>query len=308
MLKGFLRGVKNFFPLPPQLSEEKNEPKFLFSKKQRKMLDRQIEIEKLKNTVEGLALASKNGTVKRGFVHYKEAAEKLGKAKKILKEKVEKQNQSESHFMPAWAFLLALSAEIKVLEAINKDYFNSPVAWDAEINLISYPTLIADAAKASDILLLEDGVKIILKSFREWTLFCVEEIKCRCGEKGFNARKIQIEIWLNHILAREKNSLIIKQFVGIRTDDLKHLKEHYTKPEETANLKKFYKESRLWSNVNLIWFSVNRLIFENNSLHTLYDEGIEAAREFYDPFAKSFEFSKRFMEIVKSGLKSFEEK
>lgn len=288
MLKRFLRGVKNYLPcLPLQLNGNK-----------------QNNLQEVKNTLEELMLASKNKTVKKGFMYYQEAIKKLEETKKILKEKVEKQNQYQYYFMPAWTFLLAISAEIKVLETVNKDYFNSPVAWDTEINLTSHPTLIADAAKICDILPAEDGVKIILNSFRGWTLFCAEEIKCYCGEKGFSARKVALEIWLNHILCREKNYLIIKQFAGIRTDDLKHLKEHYAKLEETTELKKFYKESRLWSNVNLVWCSINRLIFENGALRALDNKEIETAREFYDPSDKNFEFGKRFMDIISSGLKS----
>ncbi len=232
------------------------------------------------------------------FLDYKEALEKLSKIENSLKEITEIHSQ-EYDFMPLLAFLRVITAQIEVLKKINKEYLNTPVAWDDRLNLPALPALVADSAKFCDFLeTTNDPLRIILNSFKGWTVFAKEEIQCCCGERKFKTRKVEYEVLLNHTLSSEENFIQIKQFVGIRTNDKKHLKGHYSK-EENKKFVKFYKESRVLPNINLVWLAVNRLNYDLEDGFTILTQGIESCREFYDPSDSNFVFGKKFMEIVK---------
>ncbi len=127
--------------------------------------------------------------------------------------------------------VLALKAQLKVLEYLNDQHFNCPVPWDKRIGLPSHPSMVADAQKYTEFFSCSEDLKSILNSFLGWSLFAKEELLCCCGGSLLKPREVSLEVMLNHALKVDKIGddyfLIVKQLVGVKCGNRGHLKNHY---------------------------------------------------------------------------------
>ncbi len=126
---------------------------------------------------------------------------------------------------------LLLKAQAKVLDHLNDIYLNCPIPWDKRTSLPSHPSMIADAQKYTNFFQCSTGLKSVLDSFFGWSLFAEEELLCCCGGSLLKPRLISLDVMLNHALRVDRIDadyfLIIKQLVGVRCGDNRHLKNHY---------------------------------------------------------------------------------
>ena len=161
------------------------------------------------------------------FKHYKESLELIEKISVGLKKELEKVEPLE--FLPLWCLWVALCAEMKTLEMINGKYLNSPLAWDAETNLPSHPSLAADAKRACDFLPeINPRLKTILSSFSGRAFLGEETIKCQCASNSFEKRNVKESFYLLHGLKKNDGQLAVKQMLSVRADDRAHLEHHFS--------------------------------------------------------------------------------
>lgn len=198
--------------------------------------------------------------------------------KKTLEEK-----PNSCEFLPAWGFLAAIFAQAATLQKLNSRSLHAPVPWDQLTGFPSHPTLIADAVKYADFLEKNDPLRIILSSFREWTLFCKEKVQCKHDSE---AKIIDCEVLLNHTIARENNALAVKQLVCAKSDNKRHLERHYGSVKPT----KAYGES-----TNIIWTASNKILASDEEQIKIESFGIETSNMFSE-----VEFGKRLIAAIKS--------
>ncbi len=211
-------------------------------------------------------------TIESSFVPYHDSIQKI---KQIIYGCWLEYHSDRPGLLPSFVFGLALKAQIKVLQSLNSQYLYCDVLWDQDTGLPSHPSLVADVQKFPEILEHPELLETVLKSFASWTLLQRQEIDCCCGG-DFKLRKVLFEIMLNHILRVEGNSLIITQLVGVRSDDQKHLKKHYS----------FSKQSKRADDMHIVWSCANKLT-PNDGSYSLSSLESQCAKEFkVEEFAK----------------------
>ena len=178
------------------------------------------------------------------------------------------------------AGVLALKAQIKVLEYLNDQYFNCLVPWDKRIGLPSHPSMVADAQKYVEFFPCSEGLKSVLNSFLGWSLFAKEELLCCCGGSLLKPYKVSLEIMLNHVLRVEKIDgdyfLVIKQLVGIKCSDKGHLKNHYN----------FGKMSRVIDNLSMIFIAETGISLKSDKIDYRFISSQKAEQFNLEEFAR----------------------
>jgi hypothetical protein len=213
------------------------------------------------------------------ILDYKESIQKLSDLVTIIKEKMQKMENEYGSYLPSISFFLALQVQAKVIDYLNDEALNYGLAWDEDTGFPSLPSLVADVGSYVRHFNPQGKLRILLESFCGWSLFEKEEMLCCCS--SFKLRKVALEIMLNHVLEIQESSVVIKQILGVRTDDLKHLEQHY-------DLKK---PSQRIDNLNIIWLCRNE-IKNNGSLKIEY-LGSEHAEQF-----NFLGFQNRIMELI----------
>ena len=122
-------------------------------------------------------------------------------------------------------FWLLLNAQLQALQSLNDRYISCAVSWDDKTGLPSHPSMIADARYSAE-RIPDSFIRNLIDSFVGWTSFAEQEMNCWCGSWN-KPRVVKIEVFLNHILSVEGECLRLKQFVGLKYADQKHLKHHY---------------------------------------------------------------------------------
>lgn len=196
------------------------------------------------------------------WLDYKTAIERLDKRSRQIWEEVQKK-ENKADFAPAMCFAIALKAQAIVLEKINSEALQSPVCWEEDLDFPSLPTLSADAG------FLEEA---LAKSFSHWTELWEETLeKCYCGSffrKG-HGRNVKIKIMINHCLEAMGKTILIKQYIGIKTDDLEHARHHYN----------LAKESRVEKDLIIVWECENRIFTRPLSIRREQKEKAECIHE-----------------------------
>lgn len=121
---------------------------------------------------------------------------------------------------------IVLSAQRAVLGRLNDEHLSCKVGWDRRTGLPSHPSLIADIQKYVDLFKPSRIEKMLLRSFGGWAVLGHQTMDCACG-RGFKTRTVAMDFMVNTMLRVENNTLLMKQLVGIRTDDPAHLSHHY---------------------------------------------------------------------------------
>ncbi|MBI3274144.1 MAG: hypothetical protein HYZ69_03290 [Candidatus Colwellbacteria bacterium] len=202
------------------------------------------------------------------FLGYSESLKKLKRIIMILEKKI--MHPLPMHQAPAQGTLLvfraALVAQYRTIEKLNNETINCDVPWDRITGFPTHTTIIADAQKFCELFRVPPLIEILLRSLRSWTAFSEQEFKCCCG-KGWKMRTLFLEVMLNYSFETTENGLMIKQIVGIKSNDRKHLQEHYDQKrgsrvfgdlvivgEETGEIC-LKDESRLFLNFLAGWYS-----------------------------------------------------
>ena len=147
----------------------------------------------------------------------------------------------------ARVYCLALRAQQKILGYLNSDSFYCQVLWDDRTGLPSHPSLAADVAKCGEVFGLPAELRALLNSLSEWTVLRSEKLEgCCCSGKP---RDILLDIMVNTVLRVDADWLTIKLFLGVRTNDEKHLEKHYG----------FKRQSRASGDINIIFIGENRM-------------------------------------------------
>lgn len=120
----------------------------------------------------------------------------------------------------------ACIAQFHTIKKLNNETINCDVPWDQRTGFPVHSTIIADAQKFCELFHPPPCLETLLRSLSRWTTFSHEEFKCCCG-RGWKLRILFLEIMVNTFLDVTEKGLMIKQIVGIKSDDRKHLQEHY---------------------------------------------------------------------------------
>ena len=184
------------------------------------------------------------------FVEWSAAQARLRKVASALRADVASRifaGGAGSSYLPTVAFCLALEAEERLLAELNNDYLSVPVAWDARVDLPSYPVLAADAKRYVERHEAGQGLRYgVLSSFSSWAPILDGSIDCACG-RSMKLKKIDYGIWMNHIASIEGESLCLEQLIGITSADKNHLTHHY----------RLKKDSRVYKGLQIIWSARN---------------------------------------------------
>lgn len=214
----------------------------------------------IKPSLTALALPQRENLMPIQFLDFAESGDKIRKAIGLIEGELVTFNYPKEQypitsfrvpksafFLPARAFLLALKAQAKILGYLNDEHFNCQVPWDRRVGLPSHPSLVADVLKYVQIFKPDERTKAVLESFSAWTSFAKETITCCCG-RGWNSRKAALDFMLNHIFEVKDSKLVIKQLVGVKSDDDSHLAHHYSN---------FQQPSRQYGDLSIIFVYEN---------------------------------------------------
>ncbi len=213
------------------------------------------------------------------FLDWRESIRRMAEIRASLKTALDEKSAQKREFIPAWALWLEMGAAIKTLETVNSDALNCAVPWNKKTGFPSLPSMVADARKYAET--LKNGHKplaLILDSFCAWTPIFKGSVECCCGAPGFKFRKVEYEVAINYGLSAENGEVAVIQLVGIKTDDIAHLKTHFSNAvlEEHSGFQKF---SKVLANTNIIFTAENRLRLSGGAI-AISQPFIESAREF----------------------------
>lgn len=229
------------------------------------------------------------------FRDWRESIKRMTEIRAGLLSALRDKAEQKYEFLPSWALWLAFGAAVKTIETINSDHLNCAVPWDTKTGFPSLPSMTADARKYGEN--LKNGHKpiaLILDSFCAWTRISRGRSECCCAQPDFKFETVEYDVVINHGLSAKDGEVIVAQLVGIQTDDVDHLKTHFSSSasETCSNFQKF---SRVLQNTNILWTAKNTLKLSGDTI-TIGESSIESARE----FSRS-DFYEVFMQAVQSA-------
>ncbi len=178
---------------------------------------------------------------------------------------------ARGEFLPSLAWYAVLVAGHRALSHLNDEHLNCGVLWDPETGFPSHPSFIADAQHYAQPADINPRSKALVQSFKEWASFAKETLQCCCGGNSLTLRPVEMELMINHSVKREENMLRITQRVGVRSNDMKHLRNHYSD---------FSKQSVRDENLYIIWTASNKIVYrEEDGLRVIPIESV-SAKEF----------------------------
>lgn len=130
-----------------------------------------------------------------------------------------------------YPFLLArmlLQAQHVTLWCLNSKHLQCSVPWNG--GWPSLPSAIVDAKKCGMLVAdMPDEVKALLGSFAGWTVFADFTMRCCCnGKFSLVLRDVSLKIMVHNIAKLSAQGLKISQYIGVNSDDSKHLAHHYS--------------------------------------------------------------------------------
>lgn len=167
-------------------------------------------------------------------------------------------------YLPLLGLRRALEGQLELIKELNDEYFSCDVPWDIKTGLPSHPTLAADVKKYAELIKGQEkaNLKAILNSFSAWALLLKSTVECSCGRE-WKLEKANDEIWLNHILAVQEEGLSIKQLIGVKSDNRRHLKHHF---EDQEPSKADGDRIIIWKCENLVNFKEKELVKKSSIL------------------------------------------
>ena len=178
----------------------------------------------------------------------------LTELKAIIDSFPAKQREGQIEFLPSLAWYALLIAAHRALSHLNDEHINCAVLWDPETGFPSQASIIADAEHYSSFADISPRAKALLQSFKEWTPFTKETLQCCCGSSSLKLRPVDMELMINHSVKREGNVLVITQRIGVRSNDMKHLRNHYSD---------FFEQSVRDTNLLIIHTAINTIWYSN---------------------------------------------
>lgn len=119
--------------------------------------------------------------------------------------------------------LLLLKAHEAIVQSWEESGMSCEIPWDDATSLPSHPTLAADAQSWGK--RTSGKEQALLASFKDWSVWEREKIKCSCRDRSF--RSVDAEILLRHDLGKTGPSLIVRQTTAVWSRDKKFLHGHF---------------------------------------------------------------------------------
>ena len=178
----------------------------------------------------GLPQITSGNTVKA--IGYKEFLIKINSLRDALDEQLNNIDRSTGQYLWLSLYVLALSAQERMVDSMNDDLIASDIPWDSVVDTPSISSTIGDAVSYAERLKdpKDHFLKSLLLSFSGWALFSTEKKECACGKS--NLKEIPVDILVNTSLTAVTNSsssgLALSFVVGVKSDDQEHLEGHYS--------------------------------------------------------------------------------
>lgn len=178
----------------------------------------------------GLPQITSRNTVKA--IGYKEFLTKIKNLRDMLSRELDKVDQTTGMYLWLSLYILALSAQERMVDSINDDLIASDIPWDSVADMPSISSTIGDAVSYAERLKdpKDHFLKSLLLSFSGWTLFSTEKKECACGKS--NLKEIPVDILVNTSLTTVTDSLssglVLSFLIGVKSDDQDHLEGHYS--------------------------------------------------------------------------------
>lgn len=162
------------------------------------------------------------------FLTYKESLIKLREILTLFRDVIThpppmRRPTAENALIILWA---ACIAQFHTIKKLNNETINCDVPWDQRTGLPTNSTIIADSQKFCELFHPPPLLETLLRSLSQWTIFSREEFGCCCG-RGWKLRILSLDVMVNVFLDVTEKGMAVKQIVGIKSDDRKHLQEHY---------------------------------------------------------------------------------
>lgn len=183
------------------------------------------------------------------FFNWRESAEKIRELIVRLKNDIDRKENLSYQALPGYAFLALLAVEIGALRHLNSESLSCALPWDETTGMPSLPSVIADVQKFLPHTEYREDAQRLLQSFAAWTPIAEQKIACVCGSEKFQTREIVIHLMLHHVMSQEDSMVVVRQFVGVASDDDTHLRHHY-------NVRT---PSQQYEDVQIIWDAENRI-------------------------------------------------
>ena len=134
----------------------------------------------------GLPQITSSNNVKA--IGYKEFLIKINSLRDALDEQLNNIDRSTGQYLWLSLYILALSAQERMVDSINDDLIASDIPWDSVADMPSISSTIGDAVSYAERLKdpKDHFLKSLLLSFSGWTLFSIEKKECACD---IHARK-----------------------------------------------------------------------------------------------------------------------
>ncbi len=131
----------------------------------------------------------------------------------------------------AGVFSLACGAVSKLLTELNIGEIQTAAPW-THTGFLSLPTFVADIKTATESFpALEWPLQSLLLSFFKWQQCMEAEVECCCG--GFSSMRmvksgVMLRTKLEESPEKDSNEIILRQYIGVKTDNAAHRAMHYS--------------------------------------------------------------------------------
>lgn len=155
-------------------------------------------------------------------IRYEEGLDRLKRLIELIQAKISSENSKllTENIGFLKVLCLALEAEHELINYLNDENINSPLAWDIATGFPSHPTLIADVQKYTGVFKAEDSIlSATMRSFDHWENLA-QETSVRSSGVTSVLKNVRMTIKINHVLKTMNGWLNFKQLVGVESTDL----------------------------------------------------------------------------------------
>lgn len=177
-------------------------------------------------------------------IKYNEALDKIRTLKNRLLQKLNSLDQarrSNGQFFGLNLYILALSAQEKMICSLNDGLIASDIPWDTGADIPSVSSTVGDAVSYAERLKdpKDHFLKALLLSFSGWTLLSTEKKKCACSNGRLQDLSVDVLVQTDLKISRGRakeygDHPIINFSIGVQSDDQGHLERHYSFKEKSV--------------------------------------------------------------------------
>lgn len=177
-------------------------------------------------------------------IRYNEALDKIKTLKNRFIQELNSLGQAErsnGQFLWLCLYILALSAQEKMICSLNDGLIASDIPWDTGADIPSVSSTVGDAVSYAE--RLEDPkdhfLKALLLSFSGWTLLSTEKKECACSNGRLQDLSVDVLVQTDLKISRGRakeygDHPIVNFYIGVQSDDQDHLERHYSFKEKSV--------------------------------------------------------------------------